>query len=433
MFPWLKRLMPRYLFGRFILILIIPMIILQGIVIYVFYERHWDSVSRHMAKGLAGDILYLTALLEHSDPSTYPDLLEGANHHLYLQASYTPQVELQQFTSEYSPGIERLKAFLLPLHHDVVIHYVDQGDIIAVEVGLAKGVLTVKASSKRIENRTTIIFILWMVGSGLILMMIALLFTRIQLRAISRLAMAAEQFGRGLEAGAFKPQGAEEVKKAARAFMRMKRRIKRQITTRMSMLSNISHDLKTPLTRMKLQLAMMPESEDITGLKQDVSDMEHMVQEYLDFVRGEGTETASLVDMEEFLISIHDKYKQTPLSLTIETQQSLMIRLHAMRRAITNIIDNALRYGTVVELHTLEHRRNFIILVDDNGPGIPLDKRNAVFHPFVRLDPARSQLSGGSVGLGLTIARDIIQSHGGRIHLHDSPLGGLRVEIVLPI
>lgn len=430
----LKPLMPAHLFGRFLLILVLPMVLAQGIAIYVFYERHWDSVSRHMVKGLAGDILFITTLLNDAPATELPAILEKAGHTLYLHATFTPHSKLQMPPSSHSSATQRLREYLLPmLQHEFNIRYIDDGDAVQVDIAMDHGVLSIISTSKRIENRTTTIFILWMVSSGIILILIALLFTRNQLRAISRLAIAAEKFGRGLEGSYFKPQGAEEVKKAARAFIRMKRRIKRQVTTRTSMLSNISHDLKTPLTRMKLQLAMMQQTEDIQALQSDVMDMEHMVQEYLDFARGEGTETPSAVNIQNLLFGLKEKYRHHPLAITLDTDRVLLLRLHAMRRAFGNLIDNALRYGTEVVLHAEEHRGYVVITVDDNGPGIPKDKRQVVFQPFVRLDPARTQSNGGSVGLGLTITRDIIQSHGGQIHLQDNPRGGLRVEVLLPI
>jgi two-component system osmolarity sensor histidine kinase EnvZ len=265
-------------------------------------------------------------------------------------------------------------------------------------------------------------------------LLIAVLFLRTQIRPITRLATAAENFGRGIDTQEFRPHGALEVRRAARAFLVMKERISRQLRTRTEMLAGISHDLRTPLTRMKLQLAMMKEDEEIKELTDDVQQMEHMIAEYLDFARGEGGEEAIKTSLAFLISDVVSDYKRLnqQVTFTVEVDLELFLRVSAFRRMLHNLVDNALRYGTHCTI-TLASAVNYCeIMIDDEGPGIPEDKRDEVFKPFSRLEASRNVKTGG-VGLGLTIARDIVLAHGGAISLENSPKGGLRVIIRLPV
>ena len=271
-------------------------------------------------------------------------------------------------------------------------------------------------------------------GASTLFLMIAVIFLRNQIRPIRKLAEAADNFGRGADMPNFRPSGASEVRKAARAFIVMRERIKRQLRTRTEMLAGISHDLRTPLTRMKLQLAMLGDSEASREMGDDVQQMEHMIQEYLDFARGEGREDAIRVSLREFLEDVVSDYQRLSADVTlVPGQDSMMdIRISGFRRMMHNVIDNALRYGKRCRL-ALRIAANYCeVVIDDEGPGIPEDKRDEVFKPFNRLDPSRNIKTGG-VGLGLTIARDIVLAHGGSILLESSPKNGLRVIIRLPL
>jgi two-component system osmolarity sensor histidine kinase EnvZ len=282
----------------------------------------------------------------------------------------------------------------------------------------------------------------WMLGASVLFLVIAIIFLRNQIRPITRLAVAADNFGRGVDTPNFRPHGATEVRKAARAFIVMRERIRRQIRTRTDMLAGISHDLRTPLTRMKLQLAMLPaditEREDmceaIAELNDDVQQMQHMVQEYLDFARNESREDTVRIWLGEFLedvVSDYTRMKQE-VTLTLKDRLEIDLRISPCRRMLHNLIDNALRYGKICHINMQAAGSYAEIFIDDDGPGIPEEKREEVFKPFNRLEPSRNNKTGG-MGLGLTIARDVVLAHGGSIALDSSPSGGLRVIIRLPI
>ena len=302
-----------------------------------------------------------------------------------------------------------------------------------IAVQLSEGVLKVTAPRKRLFSSTTYIFILWMLGTSMVLVGVAVIFMRNQVRSVRRLAVAADRFGRGQEVEHFKLEGAAEVRQAAHAFNIMRERIRRQIAQRTEMLAGVSHDLRTPLTRMKLQLAMMGTAEGCEELNEDVAEMERMVEGYLAFARGEGAEDTQPTDCAALLEDIVRRFRRNGAAITLHAEKSatLPLRPHAMERGLTNLIGNAVRYAGHVAVRAGERPEGFEILIDDDGPGIPAENREDVFKAFFRLDSSRNQETGG-VGLGLTIARDVIRSHGGDIHLEDSPLGGLRVRLTLP-
>ena len=279
-----------------------------------------------------------------------------------------------------------------------------------------------------------------MVGISLLLFLVAVLFLRIQVRSIADLATAAEDFGKGVDNKNFKPYGSSEVRRAGIAFIKMKERIQRQISERTQMLAGVSHDLRTPLTRMKLQLAMLPDGKSEDGLNkeeflQDVDEMEKMLEGYLSFVSGEGGEPSGFVDMNEMILSILNKFRNSKALIRYTTNDQVSAiqgREQALKRALTNIIGNAFNYGNTVSVSLESNNRKLEVTVDDDGPGIPPDKREDVFKAFYRIEDSRNKETGG-VGLGLSIAKDIIVSHGGKIELADSPIGGLRVLISIPL
>jgi two-component system osmolarity sensor histidine kinase EnvZ len=261
------------------------------------------------------------------------------------------------------------------------------------------------------------------------------MFLRVQVRSIAQLAEAAEDFGKGINTK-IKPYGSIEVRRTGLAFTKMKERILRQISERTQMLAGVSHDLRTPLTRMKLQLAMMPENEVNKEFVQDINEMEKMLDGYLAFVSGEGGEKTSFVDMNEVVTSIINKYRKNSSAMirysTNYDVSAVQGREQALRRAVTNIIENAFHYGKTIAVKLESDNKRLELSVEDDGPGIPLDKRDDVFKAFYRVEGSRNKETGG-VGLGLSIAKDIIVSHGGSIQLEDSDLGGLRVLISLPL
>jgi two-component system osmolarity sensor histidine kinase EnvZ len=298
------------------------------------------------------------------------------------------------------------------------------------------GVLSVLVPRDRITVSKPDIFILWMVCASLLLMGIAIIFLRNQVRPIERLARAADSFGKGRAVPDFKPYGATEVRRAAQAFITMRERIERHVTQRTEMLAGVSHDIKTPLTRMKLTLAMMPDDADVTSMRDDIAEMEHMLDDYLAFARGEGGEEASLTDLSELVreaATAAERAKPTSqISVTAPAHVPVSVKRAGIRRVLANLIDNALKHGSKVAVRLTQDERLVEIAVEDNGPGIPEPRREEAFRPFHRLDEGRNLQSGGS-GLGLAIARDIARAHGGDIVLSESPLGGLKATVRLPV
>jgi two-component system osmolarity sensor histidine kinase EnvZ len=305
---------------------------------------------------------------------------------------------------------------------------------VAIEVQLADGVLRVVTTRKRLFSSTTYVFVTWMVGTSLILFAVAMIFMRNQVKPIRRLAIAADDFGKGRASETFKLEGATEVRLAASAFLAMRDRIRRQIAQRTDMLSGVSHDLRTPLTRMKLQLEMLGQSDDAAALKDDISEMERMLEGYLAFARGEGGEIPAPIDLSQLLLEVADQARRQGARIDLHTEGRIeaTIRPNGFRRGITNLIENAMRYAEHISIRAGVRGDAVEIVIDDDGPGIPEAQRIEVFRPFYRLEQSRNPGTGG-VGLGLSIARDAIQGHGGEIRLEESPMGGLRVWIRLPL
>ena len=305
---------------------------------------------------------------------------------------------------------------------------------VIVQVQLSNSVLQLIVSRKRLFSSTTYVFVLWMVGTSLILFGVATIFMRNQVKPIRRLAAAADNLGKGRDVTQFKPEGAQEVRQAAAAFLAMRERIMRQISQRTDMLSGVSHDLRTPLTRMKLQLAMLKQVDGIEELSGDIEEMEHMLEGYLAFARGEGAEAPRPSNVSTVLDEIVAQAHRKSSAIDLHTEGELLVPLRpqAFKRCITNLIDNAIRYANHVSVRAGMRGNAIEITVDDDGPGIPEDQREEVFRSFYRIENSRNPETGG-VGLGLTIARDVARAHGGDITLSDSPLGGLRARVRLPL
>ncbi len=287
---------------------------------------------------------------------------------------------------------------------------------------------------KKFFSSTTYVFALWVLFSSLLFTGIAVLFLRNQIRPVLRLAAAAKNFGLGRDIDNFKPEGATEVRQAAISFLQMRDRIRRHIEERTRMLAGVSHDLRTPLTRMRLQLAMMNKDDNIENLQEDVSEMERMVNGYLDFARGEGKEKIESTDIGKLISETLAGLHKNGLSVQFICNSSLTmdIRRNDLKRCLWNLVTNAGRYGTMINVTMTAADKTLEIAVEDNGPGIPAEKREDVFKAFYRLDESRNIETGG-VGLGLTITRDIVVAHGGKIYMEDSALGGLRVVMLFPI
>lgn len=430
----IKSVLPRSLFGRALLIIVSPLVLVQVISTYFFYDQHWGTLSRRLSLGVAGDVVFLVELLEQY-PSELPSLLETAGRATWVAARFEPDAILPNRPVATRSSVAR--ELDDALHDRLLRPYLirDQPDdnLVTVSVQLTEGVLETQFSRKRLFSSTIYVFVLWMVGSSMILFAVAGAFMRNQVRPIRRLADAAERFGKGQEVATTKVEGATEVRRAAYEFNRMRERITRQIQQRTEMLAGVSHDLRTPLTRMKLQLAMLGEGQEIADLRTDVDEMERMVDAYLSFVRGEGSEIAVETDLKDILEDAVAGARRGGADVVLEVSGPLplVLRPDAIRRAVANLIGNACRYGRSVVVRARRGQSGVDLTIDDDGPGIPPERREEVFKPFFRLDASRN-LSTGGVGLGLTIARDLVRGHGGDISLEDSPSGGLRARLRLP-
>lgn len=432
----LKRILPENLQGRFALIIIVPIISIQLIATFVFYERHWKNVSEHLVMSVGYEIIFLLSHMQHiTDLDRILHTSRESNLHL-LQTNFYPHQTLDQL-----PRDSYLEPDLIPLDtllrektpYPFSIHADFPETDVKVYVELPDGLAAFHISRKRLYTPTTYIYILWMMGAAIVFITIAMLFMRNQVRSILRLADASERFGKGQAIDEVHASGATEVRQAFHAFRIMKNRIERYITQRTEMLAGVSHDLRTPITRMKLQLEML-DHPSAAGLKQDIAELEDIIQAYLDFAKDESEEEVEPCSLQHLIEEVAAGYPENKGALKVagKTQSILMLRAGAMKRVISNLINNALRYGQEVKVFLSEMNRQVKIVVEDNGPGIPEEQRSEVFKPFVRLEGSRNVKTGG-VGLGLAIVKDIITSHGGTITIEESSeLGGARVVITLP-
>ncbi|UKV13757.1 ATP-binding protein [Thalassospiraceae bacterium SW-3-3] len=435
---WIKSLMPSGLLGRALLILMTPMLLLQIVTVLIFFERHWDTVARQLSRGLAGDIAFVIDYLgEYPDADHFEWLQHSARTRLQLDILFEPDEILERQITQPPFGLvsqELFNALNERLQRPFFFDLDVDDRKLEIRVQLKDGVLSVVAPRKRLYSSTTYIFFMWIAGSALILYGVAVMFMRNQVRPIRRLAKAADQFGRGVEVDTFKPEGAAEVRLAASSFISMRDRIARHLSQRTALLAGVSHDLRTPLTRMKLELAMQGSLPGVDALKQDVVDMERMVDAYLAFARGEEGEKAVPTDIGKLITdqvgeSLRDGQQ---IDLHIADSLEMDLRPQSVRRCLANIMSNAGRYANNLSVRAGRRGQDYEIVFDDDGPGIPADKREEVFKPFYRLEESRNQATGG-VGLGMTIARDSARGHGGDVFLEDAPGGGLRVRLVLPI
>ena len=432
----IKQFLPQTMFGRSLLIIVMPLILVQAIAAWAFYDRHWQTVSRILARDVAGDISVLIDTMAYvTDEVELTHLMENVSGQTELNITLARGQHLPNPLPPDDPSVEPLlrAAIAERLHVPFTIDGVSDPQDILIAIDLPQGVLGVKVPRKRLYTSTTYIFMLWMVGSSLVLLSVATIFMRNQVKSLRRLAAAAESFGKGRAVPFFRIEGAAEVRQAAVAFLQMRDRIQRQIRQRTEMLAGVSHDLRTPLTRMKLALEFLGDDGSVAELKSDVAEMEQMVNLYLDFARGEGTETPVETDVALLLEEVAAAMRRDGAAISLDEGDSFVaaVRPNALRRCLNNLIANARRHGRHVWVASEPAAEGLDILVDDDGPGIPAEERERAFQPFTRLDASRNPSTGG-VGLGLTIARDVARSHGGDLRLETSPYGGLRARVHLP-
>jgi two-component system, OmpR family, osmolarity sensor histidine kinase EnvZ len=434
----LKALTPTGLYARSLLIIILPMVIAQSVVAFMFMERHWDLVTKYLASAVTQEIATLIDVYK-----TYPQgadrsqLRRIAQDRLGLVVDFLPETQLpppgpKPFFSDLDVALsdQIRKQIGLPFWIDTV----GRSSIVEIRIKLDDTVMRVFARRADVYDPNSWIFLAWMVATSLIVLTVAILFLRNQIRPIVRLADAAEAFGKGREASNFRPRGAREVRRAAAAFLEMKARIERAMEQRTTMLAGVSHDLRTVLTRFKLELALLGDGAEIDAIKKDVDEMARMLEAYLSFARGDTGEQSAPTDMAALLDELRTDMERNGhhVSVAFYGPQEVTVRPASFKRCIGNLVSNAARFARNVSITGHRDHRWLTMTVDDDGPGIPAKLREEVFKPFLRLDDARNQDEGGT-GLGLAIARDIARSHGGDIALGDSPQGGLRATLRVPV
>lgn len=433
----LKGLLPKSLFGRSLIIVVAPMVLLQSVLTFVFLERHWQLVTQRMSQAVAREMSTLVEVLE-----AYPQDADNKTFNRIASDSLGMRVDVLPLGLLPIPSAKPFFNLLdrtlareisAAVRKPFWIDTVGDSALIEVRFLLEDKILRVITRRSQAYATNSHIFLVWMVGTSLVLILISILFLRNQIRPIQRLAKAAARFGRGQSISNISHAGAREVRQASQALVEMSERIERQIDQRAIMLAGVSHDLRTILTRFRLQLAMIDASEDRDALVNDVDDMEQMLQDYMSFASGTAQEADQTVNLHNMLSSFceHADLQGVPCRFTLEGSQSIEVRPNAFKRCVGNLVSNACRYGQNVKI-TARHRSvDLLISVEDDGPGIPKSAREDVFKPFFRLDEARNQDQSGT-GLGLAIARDIALVHGGDIVLGDSDMGGLKADLWIP-
>jgi two-component system, OmpR family, osmolarity sensor histidine kinase EnvZ len=436
----LAEMLPKGLYKRSLLIVIVPMVLLQTAVTFAFMQHHWDLVTRRLSEAVARDVGALTDLYQKLPPGENDALLDNlASERFRMDATLLPAGPLpprmpRSFYRALDPLTRTLpneikKQIVQPFWIDTV----GRSGLMEIRVDLGDRVLRLTTRRALAYEANAHIFVLWMLGAMIVLLTVAIIFLRNQIRPILRLARAAEDFGKGRDLD-FSPHGAREVRQAGHAFIEMKRRVERATEQRTAMLNGVSHDLRTMLTRFKLSLALLDNSADSEFLQKDVDEMGQMLEGYLAFARGDTGEATAQVNIASMLDDLREASKRHGASLGVETRGNLDIRIRpmAMKRCVGNLVANAQRHADNVRVSATREAQFLSIVVDDDGAGIDPAFREDVFRPFYRLDEARNQDEGGS-GLGLAIARDIARSHGGDIILTESPMGGLRAAVRIPV
>jgi two-component system osmolarity sensor histidine kinase EnvZ len=433
-----KSWMPTGLYARALLIMIVPMVVLQSVVAFVFMERHWNTVTRHLSAAVVQDIAGLIDVYKaYPQDKDRTQLKRIAQQRLGLVVDFLPRGDMP------SPGPKPFFSLLdqslsgqisRQINRPFWIDTVGRSNIVEIRIALDDAVMRVFAQRSAAYASNSEIFLFWMVGTSSILLVVAVLFLRNQIKPILRLADAAESFGKGREAPNFRPRGAREVRRAAHAFLEMKSRIERTIEQRTAMLAGVSHDLRTILTRFKLELALIGDSPEVDAMRKDVDEMSGMLEDYLAFARGDSGENAQPTDMTLALEELRGDAERNGHSASIAFRglPVVIVKPASFKRCLANLVSNAAKHGETISIVGHRDHRYLTVTVDDDGPGIPVAMREEVFKPFLRLDGARNQDEGGT-GLGLAIARDIARSHGGDIMLGESPMGGLRATVRIPV
>ena len=429
----IRKIIPSTLIGRSIIIIFVPIIIIVLLTSFVFYQTSWSIISKRLTESVAADINVLVKLI---DSNLIENAVNIANQDFKMKINIVNNKQLLSSKFNLNSGIlsNRLKESLrnLKKKFDYDLSNLEDGVLIYIQID--EDVLEINVDKDRLYSETAFVFLLWMIFASIILFFMSYFLMSRQLRPLKRLAIIAETFGRGLDAPDIKTAGAYEIRQTANAFNQMRTRIKRFLKQRTEMLAGVSHDLRTPLTRMKLQISLMKDKKAKSELEADVNEMTSMLDSYVSFVKTESPEPIETIIINELIADIIKTVDKNNIDLVLNEKTIIQSsgRQIQLKRAFNNIIDNSQRYAKKIEINLYKNEKDCVIEFNDDGEGIPRDKYEDVFKPFFTLDPSRNKLKGES-GLGLTITRDIIRSHGGDVKLSDSNLGGLQLKVLLPL
>ena len=430
---FVKKILPKRLFYRSLIIVATPIILLQIIITVVFFDSLWIKANKGMTRSLVGEVQTMFDVYKKGDANEQEMIINLYNKNfdfviVFKENELVPTKKAERW---FSPIDRSLRRELKPVFDSFWFDTTSYKELVDLRIKYKNGALQIFFPRHKIAPSSARIFALWVTLPGFFLIFIALIFLKNQTRPLVNLAKAAEKFGKGEFIKEFRPSGAREIRQAAYEFDRMRKRITIHLNQRSEMLSGISHDLRTPLTRLKLQLALLKQQDIAKKMSDDIDEMERMLNEYLDFASEQKHEKTEMIDINQIIENIVKKYDDKKINLKLEEDKKINIRVNSIKRCLINLIDNGLAYGEKVDILTKKTMQNIIIIIDDDGPGIPENEHQNVMKPFYRIDKSRSQNKSG-VGLGLSIANDIIRSHGGSISLEKSPLNGLRARVSLP-
>ena len=431
---FIKKILPKRLFYRSLLIVAAPIILLQIIITIVFFDSLWIKANKGMTRSLVGEVQTMFDIYKHGDENDQQMIINLYNKNFDFVITLKENELLPEQKTErwFSPIDRSLRRELKPVFDSYWFDTTSYKELVDLRIRYKNGVLQIFFPRYKIAPSSARIFALWITLPGLLLIMIAIIFLKNQTRPIVNLAKAAESFGKGEFIKEFRPSGAREIRQAAYEFDKMRKRITIQLNQRSEMLSGISHDLRTPLTRLKLQLALLKQQDLAKKMSDDIEEMERMLNEYLEFSRNQKNEDTESIDINSLIADVIKKYNTEKIKTNFGNNIKIHLRQNTFKRCLGNLIDNGLSYGKEVKISTKKTIKDLMILIDDDGPGIPKEEYEKVIKPFYRIDKSRGQNKSG-VGLGLSIANDIVRSHGGNIFLEKSPLNGLRVKISLPL
>ena len=429
---FIKKILPKRLFYRALLIVAAPIIILQITISVVFFDSLWIKTNKGMTNALIGEINFFLDAYDNEDynKENLIDLFE--KHHnftvKFVSFGNLPKQDMERWFSPMDRTLRReLKSRNLSYWFDTTKFK----GLIELKIKHINGYFEFYIPKDKVTSSSARLFALWITFPAFLLITIALIFLKNQTRPLVNLAKASEKFGRGEEVGEFRPSGALEIRQAGFEFDRMRKRILRHLNQRSEMLSGISHDLRTPLTRIKLQLAFIKDNKISSKLSEDIEEMEKMLNEYLKFASSTSSEKNELFDLSKTILSLLKKYNNDRIKVDIEEKINFKGRKNLLIRCFSNILDNALKYGKKINFFAKKLNKTIVIIIEDDGPGISKSEYLNVFKPFYKINKGRGD-SKSSVGLGLSIASDVVRSHGGKIDLNKSKLGGLNVKISLP-